>query len=78
MQPIPFPEQNDILHPGSTGAQTLPIFRDGLQIISCWQLTPEEMLEVAATGRVYVSVMTTVNIPPVLIMGQYPFTKTEH
>lgn len=78
MQPVSFPEQNDVLGGGNTGASDLPIYRDGFQIMSCWQLTPEEMLEVATTGRVYLSVMGAVTQPPVKIYGTYPFRKVEN
>ena len=39
--------------------------------LSCWVLTPEELEEVKSTGRVWLSVWTSVH-PPVLVEGINP------
>lgn len=34
----------------------LHVFRNRRMVVSCWQLTSDEMAEVARTGRIYLSV----------------------
>jgi len=41
-------------------------------LISCWQLSPEELIEVQKTGKVYLSI-TGAGMPPVCIYGISPF-----
>ena len=77
MHPVSFPEQNDTLGGGGE-VDDLPIFRDGTQIISCWALTPEELGEIIATGRIYLCVLSPSTHPPIKITGEYPFEKVPH
>lgn len=53
MNPISFPEANFKLVPPKgmeDECDALEVFRDDRQIISCWQLTHEEMLEFFKNG----------------------------
>ena len=74
---IAFPESNSSLGPTEDGVgYILPVHQGsevlGLsQIISCWKLTPEEVQEVAQTGKVWLRVLG--GHPPVAVQGDSPF-----
>jgi hypothetical protein len=84
--PVIFPEQNDVLkaQPGTESwVMDLPIFRQGLSftadgqrldqcVVSCWELTPEELAEVQRTGRLYIQAFGRTH-PPVSVHGASPF-----
>ena len=75
--PIAFPESNSALGPTKGGIGCILSIHQGSeeeglpQIISCWKLTPEEVQEVARTGKVWLLVLG--GHPPVSIEGQSPF-----
>lgn len=82
--PIEFTEQNAVLGSGNNpGTENLPIANctvavnsenpDVPFIVSCWQLSPEEIAEVQKTGRVYLGVMGKTTYP-VSVIGVNPFT----
>lgn len=85
-QPVAFPEQNDVLPPfpgTEEWVSPLPIFRQGLSftadgqrldqcVVSCWELTPEELAEVQRTGRVYFQCFGRTH-PPISVHGSSPF-----
>ena len=52
----------------------LPICRvqDG-RIISCWELTDDELMEILQTKRVWLSVWSGATQPPVCVQGETPF-----
>ena len=54
----------------------LPAHQDEQRSISCWQLTAEELAEVARTGRVWLHVWG--RQPPVYVGGDYPFVRGEN
>lgn len=78
MEPIAFPEKNDVLTApqGKTkNISTLPIYRGdnhGMPIISCWKLSPEELEEVQKTGVIWLWVMAPTTYP-VSLSGISPF-----
>jgi len=78
MRPISFSEQNDVLRGGQENVMDLPIFRDGNQIISCWAVSPAELQEIIATGRVWLCIQAPVTHPPVYPTGEYPFVKVQN
>lgn len=49
------------------------------QVITCWQMTPEELAQVAKTGKVWLT-MLTFNQPlqPVMLHGAEPFQRLPH
>lgn len=59
MEIIKFEGMNCVFAEGQPTYRPLPAYRnrDGV-VISCWQLSPEELAEVARTGRLWVSVLT--------------------
>lgn len=69
MTPIDFPEKNgDLLKPPNmTDAEcaSLPCFRDGTEVISCWAMTWRERFSVLIHGRVWLRVLSGVTQPPV-------------
>lgn len=74
--PVNFPEANDRYRgEASQGVNDLPVFRDGARSISCWSLTPEEVMEIVATGKIWMTTWGNVQ-PPVNLDGVYPFVKS--
>ena len=82
-QPIPvdFEESNKVLTkpPGMTDEECgpLPVFNDGQQSISCWQLPWRDRLRVLITGKVWLGVLMGVTQPPVYIAARKPLRKAE-
>lgn len=77
-----FQESNAVLGPpkGMTVEQVKPlaVFKDAVrgEFISCWQLTPEELVEVNKNGGIiWLSVMSAAH-PPVYVTSEYPFVVT--
>lgn len=79
MKPVKFPHQNCVY--GDTQAEyyPLPAHRVGDEagrVISCWQLTDEEVEEVASTGKVWLTLFTFNGaLQPVAIQATDPFRK---
>lgn len=48
---------------------SLPVFRNGACIISCWQLSDEERAAISKSGMVFVSILAD-GMPPVFIGSQ--------
>ena len=69
-KPITFNEQNTLEGP----AQNVPAYRDGAQIVTCHALSPEEIIEVINTGKVWV-VNQGNSFPNLEVRGKYPFDK---
>lgn len=49
--------------PGADNVSSLEVFRNRVQVISRWQLSPEEIEEVIRTGCVYLSVFGHTTFP---------------
>lgn len=70
MKPIDFKERNFIIAENQKGVLPLPVYYDGGGVISCWQLSPEEMAEVQRTGVIYIRNVTHGQpLQPMLITG---------
>lgn len=52
----------------------MPVFTNGTTCISCWKFSAEELAEIAATGQVWVSVMSGGTQPPIFV-GNYGNTR---
>lgn len=68
--PAAFPEANVILGPppGSEAeVSDLQVLRADGRLVSCWQLSPEEIAEIVRTGKIWLSVWGAVTQPPVLV-----------
>lgn len=72
-----FPEQNMVFtKPQSMTDEecgSLPAYRGEGQIISCWEVTPEDLERIKETGVIWLSV-SGAGQPPVYIGTEYPFT----
>jgi hypothetical protein len=59
MKPVEFEEQNIIMGKDQPEYQPLPAFRDpNGTIVSCWELSPEEIERVKETGCIWFSQLT--------------------
>lgn len=79
MNPIEFPEQNIVFHPAKGTEDevgNLPAFRSqpGSMplIISCWQLSPEDLTKVQETGKIWLT-QWQVQLYPVGLSTESPF-----
>jgi hypothetical protein len=78
MTPVPFAEANRTLtRPGNMSADecsSLPIHNDGRTCISCWQMSPEELVLAHLNGgRVYMGIMSGTTQPPAFLSVVPPF-----
>lgn len=69
-EPINFPERNATLK-GYGEVEHLPTWTDGKESRSCWQLSPEEVVEIARTKTVWLCVLG--RHPAMKILGVSPF-----
>lgn len=58
MKPVEFPEQNTVIAKDQPQYQPLPALTDGQEVISCWELSDEEMQHLMKTKKIYLSCMT--------------------
>jgi hypothetical protein len=86
MLPVSFPENNFVFTKpqGMTDEQCsdLPVWRGNVPvdeagtmfpaIISCWQLSKEDIEEIQKTGRIWLSITAT-GMPPVSVFAENPF-----
>ena len=71
MKPIEFEEVNRVLAKDQPQYQPLPVYKEeGTEgnMIHCWELSPEEIIEVTKTGKIWVG-QFTFNCPlqPILL-----------
>lgn len=78
MKPIEFPERNDHIDlPPGAPVPRVPVHRKAGEIVSCWALTPQEIMEIQNTGVVYLTVSGS-PMPNMLISGHYPFEPVQN
>ena len=68
--PIRFPEANLVLGPPQgceDSVNALTVRRLEGSLVSCWQLTAEELAEIQRTGVIWLSVWGRQTQPPVLV-----------
>jgi len=71
-KPSAFDEANTTLLPPpgrESDVLPLPIRRLDGQLVSCWEVTPEEVDEIQRTGKVWLSIWGGVTHPPVYVTG---------
>lgn len=71
---VRFPQANAALHPppgAENDVYTLPIHFNGQRVVSCWELTPDELARIVLTRRVWLSVWGA-SAPPCLVEGAMP------
>lgn len=75
---VRFPEANLLLRPpeGVDESQVypLPVHDMGSGFISKWELSPEDLQEINATGHVWLWILGTAH-PPVLVSTSNPFAE---
>jgi len=81
MKPQEFEQANrNLLKPeGMTDEEcgSLPVFTDGTQCISLWQMTWRERLSALVFGKVWLSVYSGQTQPPVWLMAEREIFKKE-
>lgn len=79
MKPIDFPQSTKVLQRPSTMAesecQSLHVWNDGNQCVSCWKPTVSERIHIAFGGNVWLGVMSGKTQPPVFVSGEKVFVK---
>lgn len=67
--PINFQGSNMRLLPpeGADNVIDMPTFTNGTCSVSCWKLSPAEVAEINATGRVFLAVLSGRTQPPVFV-----------
>lgn len=79
MEPIVFPEAVKVLQRPSTMStgecQSLPVWNDGKQCVSCWRATFKERLQILFIGKVWLGVLSGKSQPPVFVSGEDVFIK---
>jgi hypothetical protein len=59
MRPVKFDKVNAVLNPPPDVEDVAPLFvqkrTDGI-VTSCWELTPEELMQLVDTGKIYLHV----------------------
>lgn len=78
MQPIEFPQQTDVLAKEQPQYTPLPVHvgskEDGFPMTACFQLTPDELAEIAATGKLWYTQVTFGHpFQPVMLTTKTPF-----
>jgi len=73
--PIPFPQSNKSLKPNNRDVisedvlevKALPIYTNGEQVISCWQMNWKERLSALIHGKVWLQILGGVTQPPAVL-----------
>lgn len=80
MKPIDFKQSTKVLQRPSTmtesECQSLPVWCDGKQCVSCWKPTLKERLNILFRGKVWLGVLSGKTQPPVFVAGENVFSKT--
>lgn len=56
--------------------QSLPVWNDGKQCVSCWKATFKERLNILFTGKVWLGALSGKTQPPVFVSGERVFERT--
>ena len=82
MKPIEFKEQNRILSkPDSMTEEecsSLPVFTNGNECISLWQLSEEELQKIQETKCIWLGVVSGITQPPVFLSVDSPFIQQKN
>lgn len=79
MKPIDFPQSTKVLQrPGTMSeseCQSLPVWNDGKQCVSCWKPSIKERIKILFGGNVWLGVLSGKTQPPVFVTGERVFEK---
>lgn len=79
MKPINFPQSTKVLQRPSTmpesECQSLHVWCDGTQCVSCWKPSIKERLNILFGGKVWLGVLSGKTQPPVFVAGERVFTR---
>lgn len=79
MKPTDFPQSTKVLQrPGTMSeseCQSLPVWCDGKQCVSCWNPTIKERLNILFGGKVWLGVLSGKTQPPVFVTSERVFEK---
>lgn len=82
MKPIEFKEQNRTLGKpeGMTDEEcsSLPVYANGSECISCWQLSDEELKKILETKCIWVGVLSGNTQPPIFLTVETPFVEIKN
>ena len=77
MKPIDFPQSTKVLQrPGTMSeseCQSLPVWNDGKQCVSCWKPTIMERIKILLGGNVWLGVLSGKTQPPVFLAAERVF-----
>lgn len=73
MMPISFKQQTHVI-PGGENHVDIPVYREGLRTVSCWQLNKEEIDQIVKTGTIWLHVVGN-TFPHMKMSGHDPFKK---
>lgn len=81
MKPIVFDEMNGVLtkpeNMTDEECSSLPVYRDGTQCISCWELSDDDIEKLSKTRKLWVFVISGVTQPPIGFSAVKPFGNDE-
>ena len=82
MTPSQFKHANKTLQPSGkeysenvNSVQPLPVWTDGEQCVSCWQMSWRERLSALIFGRVWLAVLTGSTQPPAYVVASKEYLK---
>lgn len=67
MKPIEFEEQTSVAVSNNPNVEPLPCCLLDGQVITCWELNPEEIERVKETGKIYVSILSGEYVFPMFL-----------
>ncbi len=77
MKPIKFDKQNSTLLPpksmSSEGCSNLPVYKTGLDIVSCWKMSWRERIAGLIFGKVWISIRAGRTHPPIYVSCEKTF-----
>lgn len=74
MRPSNFPEADTLLvaSEGMENVLEMPAYCTGMEVISCWELSPDELAQIQRTGRIWLRVQGETQ-PPLSLHAESPF-----
>jgi hypothetical protein len=70
MRAFAFPGHNRTLV--AKGCDDLPVYTDGANVTSCWELDPEDLELLRSTGYVWITLQSGVTQPPIKVQLSVP------